>query len=206
MITGSEAESRALMMNAAVRIVAKHSFEGFTTKKWALEAGVAEGSLYYHFKSKNDLLDETFLMIKHEIEGLYTDEDGIPDNPELLAAFIEELWRRYYHYLLDNPEKTLYYYRYRTSPRYTDALQQEMNPSALPVLFAQLGERLRLEDFILRRTLWCFVLDTTSSFAFRVITGACEHSAKGEKEVVRFMMRGMGSLFEEEGRAAEADA
>ena len=60
MITGSEEESRALMMNAAIRIVAQYGFEGFTTKKWAAEAGVAEGSLYYHFKSKQDLLDETF--------------------------------------------------------------------------------------------------------------------------------------------------
>ena len=40
MITGSEEESRALMMNAAIRIVAQYGFEGFTTKKWAAEAGV----------------------------------------------------------------------------------------------------------------------------------------------------------------------
>ena len=62
MITAREEDSQKLMMDAAVKLVANEGFEGFTTKKWAAQAGVAEGSLYYHFKSKDDLLEKTFTM------------------------------------------------------------------------------------------------------------------------------------------------
>ena len=120
MITGSEAESRALMMNAAIHTVAQFGFEGFTTKKWAAEAGVAEGSLYYHFKSKHDLLDETFFMIDHEIADLISDPSEVPEVREELRAFVEQQWITYYHYLLDNPQKTLYYYRFKNSPRFAE--------------------------------------------------------------------------------------
>lgn len=201
MITGSEAESRALMMNAAIRIVAKHGFEGFTTKKWALEAGVAEGSLYYHFKSKNDLLDETFLMIDHEIEELYLEEDEMPENPELLIAFFEELWRRFYHYLLDHPDRTLYYYRYRISPRYTMEMQKQLMEKwgNTLKLFQQVPETIDLSDNITSRVLWSFLVDTTAAFASRIIIWGDTNTAKIEREAARFIMKGLSGLVEKDG-------
>ncbi len=200
MITGSEAESRALMMNAAVRIVAQYGFEGFTTKKWALEAGVAEGSLYYHFKSKSDLLNETFFMIDQEITALYADDEVIPEDPEELSAFVETLWGRCYHYLLGNPEKALFYHRFRTSPRYTEEIQRmqlEEYGTKMKVVF-ELMQRLNVKSMSIEKLLCCFIMDTTTSFAYRVVTGGITHSAKTEKEVACFVLQGMRSLFNSE--------
>ncbi len=200
MITGSEAESRALMMNAAVRIVATHGFEGFTTKKWALEAGVAEGSLYYHFKSKNDLLEETFFMIDREISDLYSEEDSIPAKSEQMVPFLEDLWKRYYHYLLDNPEKTLYYYRFRTSPRYTDDLQKTLMERYTRVncVYQKLCGKVGIKSKSELSVMLCYILDTTTMFAFRAVTGGIPHTAKSEREILRLMMHGLGALFGKE--------
>ena len=100
MITGSEEESRTLMMNAAISIVARYGFEGFTTKKWAAEAGVAEGSLYYHFRSKHDLLDEAFFMIDREIAGILAKDYTAQAEPGAVRELLVQLWLDYYHYLL----------------------------------------------------------------------------------------------------------
>ena len=199
MITGSEEESRALMMNAAVRIVAKYGFEGFTTKKWAAEAGVAEGSLYYHFKGKHDLLNETFFMIDREVAALYTEEDIFPEDREERMRFVEELWSRYYAYLLNNPEKTLYYYRFRTSPRYTDGLQKEQLSvyNWFLSMLAMIRSSLELDEHFARHVVWCYVLDATTALAFRVITGGVQHTEETQRQIVRLMMQGLIGVMEE---------
>ena len=198
MITGSEEESRALMMNAAIRIVARYGFEGFTTKKWAAEAGVAEGSLYYHFKSKNDLLTETFFMIDREVAALYSPEDTVPGEREKLYAYIEDLWGRYYGFLLANPEKALYYYRFRTSPRFTGELQAVEHSlyngflSLLEILSNQLNLRTRFSHEII----WYYILDTATALAFRVITGGIRHTEESQKQVVRLMIKGLAGVID----------
>ena len=196
MITGSEAESRALMMNAAIHTVAQFGFEGFTTKKWAAEAGVAEGSLYYHFKSKHDLLDETFFMIDHEIADLISDPSEVPEVREELRAFVEQQWITYYHYLLDNPQKTLYYYRFKNSPRFTDAVQkrEETYFDSFVRLVEAIDAVVHFADQITIEVLWYFIMDVTTAIAFRVITGGDVHSRKTEHEALGLIMNGITSL------------
>lgn len=198
MITGSEEESRALMMNAAVRVVAANGFEGFTTKKWAAEAGVAEGSLYYHFKSKNDLLDQTFLFVNKDIAEVCSKVD-IPElTKEELCKYIDQSWKNVFHYLLENPEKLLYGCRYRTSTRYTESVRK-----TLTEIFKDVLESLsKLDEYISNRSGekvdWVFLrgilLDSTSMLALRLTTGCLDDVDKAEKQYETLIMRGLIGL------------
>ncbi len=196
MITGSEEESRTLMMNAAISIVARFGFEGFTTKKWAAEAGVAEGSLYYHFRSKHDLLDEAFFMIDREIAGILAKDYTAQAEPGAVRELLVQLWLDYYHYLLANPEKTLYYYRYRTSPRFTQEVQEQ--EEILLDAFARIVEILEQVKSsrisISEQALWYFLVDVTTGIAFRIISKGTEHTEKTEKEMLNLLMDGIMSL------------
>ncbi|MBP3877301.1 MAG: TetR/AcrR family transcriptional regulator [Lachnospiraceae bacterium] len=172
MITGSEEESRRLMMNAAVKIIAAYGFEGFTTKKWAKEAGVAEGSLYYHFRSKNDLLSETFFYLDEMLEPYYVNiiaaaagADGLDD--EETAGRLAEQWRSYYHYLVQHPEYSIYYYRFRTSPRYTKEIREQQFRKLLkPGMIIYPAESVRKQNLLLT-----LMSDLVSAMAFRTVTG-----------------------------------
>ena len=197
MITGSEEESRALMMNAAIRIVAQYGFEGFTTKKWAAEAGVAEGSLYYHFKSKQDLLDETFFMIDREIASFFQDEEEVPETKEEILQFVKKRWVSYYHYLLDNPLKTLYYNRYRNSPRFTDEIQQKEVTyfGAFRQVVANMDAQVHFTKRIPEDILWYYITDTTTSLAFRVVTGGTNHTEKSEQQMIDLLIHGLSGLI-----------
>ena len=48
------------IFQTAVELFAKKGYENTGIEEITAVAGFAKGSLYYHFKSKQDLLDETF--------------------------------------------------------------------------------------------------------------------------------------------------
>lgn len=61
------AATRAKLMQAAARIVAGEGMAAATTAAIAAEAGVAEGTLYRHFESKDDLLIAAYRQMKQEV-------------------------------------------------------------------------------------------------------------------------------------------
>lgn len=54
MITKSHTATEEMMMDAVCTAVDSWGFENFTTKVWAKTANISEGSLYYHFKNKEE--------------------------------------------------------------------------------------------------------------------------------------------------------
>ncbi|MBL4933632.1 TetR/AcrR family transcriptional regulator [Clostridium paridis] len=70
------------IFEAAIKIFSNNGYKGATMDEIALEAGVAKGTLYYHFKSK----EEIFRFIIIEGIGVLTDEisvvANIDNNPE----------------------------------------------------------------------------------------------------------------------------
>jgi AcrR family transcriptional regulator len=62
-------DTRQKLYEAAVELIAEQGFSATTVDDIALRAGVAKGTVYYNFKSKNDLFEE---LLRHGI-GLLTD-------------------------------------------------------------------------------------------------------------------------------------
>jgi AcrR family transcriptional regulator len=90
--------TRQRLYEAAVELIAEQGFSATTVDDIALRAKVAKGTVYYHFKSKNDLFEE---LLRHGI-GLLTDGfraavAGLPPR-EAVAALVRtqlEYIRRY---------------------------------------------------------------------------------------------------------------
>ncbi|MFI6897493.1 TetR/AcrR family transcriptional regulator [Streptomyces sp. NPDC050256] len=71
-ITGTaSAERRAELLATAAEVFAAQGYNATTVRRIADEAGMLAGSLYYHFDSKESMLDE------------------------ILSAFLDELWTGY---------------------------------------------------------------------------------------------------------------
>ncbi len=65
--TQPSATTRDRLMRAATTIGSREGLAAATTSAIAQEAGVAEGTLYRHFESKDDLLIATYREIKQKI-------------------------------------------------------------------------------------------------------------------------------------------
>jgi len=92
-------DKRARILVAAERIFAKHGFFAARVTEIAKEAGVADGTIYLYFKSKDDLLISLFesrmKQVNEELEAAIAKEPP----PRQLHAFI----RTYLQLVHDEP-------------------------------------------------------------------------------------------------------
>ena len=72
--------TKRLIFEAAINVFSNCGYNGATMDDIALRAGVAKGTLYYHFKSKEDIfnftISEGMNIIKEEIEAVIFDEQN----------------------------------------------------------------------------------------------------------------------------------
>ncbi len=78
-----------MMLQAAERVMGEKGFNGATMQEIATAAGCAVGTLYLHFKSKEELLRG--ILLKHGVElkeTMFTAIEGVADPLEQLRIFI----------------------------------------------------------------------------------------------------------------------
>lgn len=85
----SGGEKRARILDAAEQVFAKHGFFAAKVADIAREAGVADGTIYLYFKSKDDLLISLFESRMERVNQLLADGlAGITSPLEKLRAFV----------------------------------------------------------------------------------------------------------------------
>lgn len=87
------AATRERLMRAAAGIVAREGMEAATTAAIAAEAGVAEGTLYRHFESKDDLLIAAYRQMKQEV---FLDAAGAVDTDAAPPDRLKRTWKGIY--------------------------------------------------------------------------------------------------------------
>lgn len=62
-------DKRKAILNAALRVFAEHGIVNGPTSAISKAAGVAEGTLFTYFKTKDELLNELYLELRQEFNG-----------------------------------------------------------------------------------------------------------------------------------------
>ncbi|MEU9159653.1 TetR/AcrR family transcriptional regulator [Streptomyces sp. NPDC048424] len=87
------ADRQALILEAAVRVIARNGVRGLRVEELAAEAGVSTALIYYHFKDRAGLVQRTLAFISDRATG-YTDE-ALKDTEDarevLLQLLLSEL-------------------------------------------------------------------------------------------------------------------
>jgi len=104
--------TREKLMRAALEIVAEDGFSATTTAAIAARAGFAEGTLYRHFKGKDDLLIEAYRQYKREVFESALAAYDTSDSPE---ARFKSLWLAVYCALSADPEACVFGARFAES-------------------------------------------------------------------------------------------
>ena len=110
--TKSPPATRDRLIRSAIEIVAESGLAAATTSAIAQRTGVAEGTLYRHFESKDDLLIAAYRQLKSEVflqAGADVDESALP--PERL----KRTWRAIYEAYRNDRDAFLFAQRFMES-------------------------------------------------------------------------------------------
>jgi AcrR family transcriptional regulator len=99
----------------------------------AVEAGVATGTAYVHYASKDELVVAAYLELKHDL-GLAAVRQVDPAAAPRVR--FGQLWRGVYRYLAADPDRARFLVQVDGSPYATDALARAMERDDDPVIVA----------------------------------------------------------------------
>lgn len=92
-------DKQIALLDAAIEVVAIQGV-GATTALIAKRAGVAEGTLFRYFPTKDDLLNELYIYIKQNL-GAAMKRNLLQNAP--LMELVQSLWDGYIDWGIDNP-------------------------------------------------------------------------------------------------------
>ncbi|MBC2582380.1 TetR/AcrR family transcriptional regulator [Clostridium sp. DJ247] len=82
-------KTKRLIFESSIKIFSMYGYNGATMDTIAADAGVAKGTLYYHFKSKeeifNYIIKEGMLLLKDRIESSIIEHEDILSKIKLLC-------------------------------------------------------------------------------------------------------------------------
>ncbi|HEY0055261.1 MAG TPA: TetR/AcrR family transcriptional regulator [Pedobacter sp.] len=104
---------RELIFNSALKLFVGKGFHGTATSKIALEAGVANGTLFQYFKTKDELVIALYINIKEEL-GEYISKNTA-QNSDIKETLKSQVLSSLF-WALDNQTKFHFIQQMHTSP------------------------------------------------------------------------------------------
>ena len=115
-ITEKNIDKRKAILDASLKLFCAKCFQDTSTASISNEAGIATGTLFLYFESKEELVNELYLECKGEYAKYI--EDGLWDNATFKAR-LKHIWERGTEWCLHNPEKLQFMVQFSSSPYIT---------------------------------------------------------------------------------------
>lgn len=142
-MTVAGVDRAAAVRDALRRLVAQRGFHGASMSAIAAEAGVATGTAYTHYGSKDEVVLAAYLETKAELGAAATAGlDPEAPAPELFRA----IWLGSYRHLAANPDHALFLLQVDSSP-YREPAHEALAQEGDPVI--ELAARPGFADLIL---------------------------------------------------------
>ncbi len=101
------------ILNTALKLFVEFGFHGTPTSKIAKDAGVANGTLFHYFATKETLIKELYVNIKNELNQILVSKTNLDDN--IKVAF-RTLYCTTINWALVNQDKFHYIQQVHFSP------------------------------------------------------------------------------------------
>jgi TetR/AcrR family transcriptional regulator, repressor of fatR-cypB operon len=132
-------DKRADVMQAALELIAEQGFHGAPMARVAERAGVAAGTIYRYFESKDVLINELYREVEKKI--METIQEGHPADATIRERFLQ-LSTALLRFMIANPIQFRYLEQYHNSPyganlRRSKILKQSDDHNVFVKLFEQ---------------------------------------------------------------------
>jgi AcrR family transcriptional regulator len=132
-------DKKAAIIRAALKLFTERGFHGTPTSMISQEAGVATGTLFRYFATKEDLINYTYLQAKSHMAAAI--KDGLSEE-RTLEGKARRIWGNAIRWGLRNQEEFLFIEQFASSP-YITRLTEEEAMSSFGFLIDVLDEGVR---------------------------------------------------------------
>lgn len=174
-------DTKRMIMDVTIDIVAEKGLEGFSINQITKKLGIAQGTIYFHFSSKEELLYECFVLVNREIASIFKKYEFITElSDENIFPFIHKVWIDYFNLMLSNGNKSLFYYAYRESDNLDRVLMRNNQSIAKEMesfneIIGKIFNTSNSLSNIPLDYLWVYLIDGTGAFVKHILKG---HSSK----------------------------
>ena len=122
-------DKKKLLLDAALKLFVEYGFHGTPTSLIAKEAGVANGTLFHYFKTKDELIVALYVDIKNRMSAY------VFENAKGQASFKETVKEQYLAALfwsLDNQLQFRFVEQFKNSPYLSQIAPDEIEASVKP--------------------------------------------------------------------------
>ena len=116
-------EKKQKIFDAALRLFVERGFHGTSTAEIAKTAGVATGTLFHYFKTKEELINSLYLYTK---ETMFSQLDNHFKDDKSLKVNLKELWCKFIDFSIKNPYKFQFILTFHTSPYITSLTKEQL--------------------------------------------------------------------------------
>jgi AcrR family transcriptional regulator len=116
-------DKRTAIREAALKLFTERGFQGTSTAQISKEAGVATGTLFNYFSTKEDLINGLYFEVKGELSR------SMGKGIEIESTFqdkLKKLWSNLINWGVDNQEKFLFVGQFCSSPYITKFTREEV--------------------------------------------------------------------------------
>lgn len=114
-------DKRNSILEAAIEVFAERGVTTTPTAAVSKAAGIAEGSLFTYFSTKDELLNELYRELKRELSHVLMDE--FPRGKPMREKF-RHIWAQYVKWGVANPSRNKVMLQLRVSDRLTEESKQ----------------------------------------------------------------------------------
>lgn len=129
-------EKRQQILEAALKLFVNNGFHATPTTQIAKEAGVATGTLFHYFKTKEELINTLYLETKEE---LTRELSANVDEQASIKGKLRQLFFNAIHWALAYPNQQAFYYQYSYSP-FISQITKELGEQRLQFVYEIIEE------------------------------------------------------------------
>ena len=132
----------AAIFEATLKMVLREGFSGLKMGGVAKEAGVATGTLYVYFESKEELINQLYMELKRRSAEKFM--EGYDSTAPFMVNF-EKIWKNYLFTMMNQPEAAAFLEQYYRSPYLRQSVRDETEKLLQPVFdLLEKGKKERL--------------------------------------------------------------
>ncbi len=116
-------EKEQKILDASLKLFTERGFQGTSTAEIAKTAGVATGTLFHYFKSKEELINRLYFYTK---ESLLTEISAHCDDKKPFKENLKELWLDLVNFGINDSNKFQFIITFHCSPYITSLTKEEI--------------------------------------------------------------------------------